>query len=567
MKNSLTSLFAPLKSTPKTKSTPCWQYYCCRVGMVLLIYIYIICAFSASASLRHQPEFESVAGDNGIPMSGITTLTLDDDGFVWAASRMGIMRATPSDCRTYSLPVSTSDVMQVKLAYNRGLLAASTQNGQIFRYNRIKDNFEQWFSLSEYLGNKDWITNILIDSHGTVWLSTSMGIFIYSGGELQRLRPTVTGFSYLTPLDNDQLFAVMDKEIYKVETGSRKMSKMPGEITLFISSGIYDSSGDRVWMGTYQGELWTYRLDSGELHQMKEAHLPRLIVRSLLPLDTDTLLVGMEGGGITMIESATGKIQEVIKDNIDNPASLKGNSVFAMLTDAQGRLWTATTSGGLQYADTELNAVEHLVHQINNPSSLHNNEVNYLMCDRSGKLWVATNDGISMREQPGGMWRHYYDGRQFSFLSLTQDRNGRIYASTYGNGVYVLDGDTGRELAHFTEKDDRIFGNGAFVFASFTDSEGDVWFGGAKGNIICYSPTTDTFCKFESHPVFCFAEVSSGKILTGGGDGVIMINKRSGTAETVVRDNVVQNITIDGDIWWICTSGNGVIGLDRKTGK
>ncbi len=565
MKNSLTSLLAPLRSSKKTKTVPSRQHYCRRVGMVFLIYI--SCLLSATASLRRQPEFESVAGDNGIPMSGITTLTLDDDGFVWAASRMGIMRATPSDCRTYNLPVSTSDVMQVKLAYNKGILAASTQNGQIFKYNRIKDHFEQWFSLVDYLGNKDWITNLVIDADGKVWVSTSMGIFIYSGNQLQRLQPTVTGYSYLTQLDKEHLFAVMDKGIYKVDSRNQEVSKMPGDFAPFISSGVYDSFGKRVWLGTYQGELWSYRLDSGELHQMKEARLPGLIVRSLLPLDSATLLVGMEGGGITLLDPSTGKILEVIKDNIDKPSSLKGNSVFAMLTDAQGRLWTATTSGGLQYADIELNAVEHLVHQINDPSSLHNNEVNYLMSDRSGKLWVATNDGISLREKSNGPWKQYYGGRQLSFLSLTQDHSGRVYASTYGNGVYVLDGDSGKELAHFTEKDDGIFGNGAFVFAAFTDSEGDVWFGGAKGNIVCYSPSTNTFRKFESHPVFCFAEAYPGKILTGGGDGVIMIDKKSGKTETVVGENVVQNITVDGNIWWICTSGNGVIGLDRKTGN
>lgn len=567
MKNSLTLLFALLKSSKKTKIIHCRQRYCRRVGMLLLIFIYISCLLSASASLRRQPEFESVAADHGIPMSGITTLTLDDDGFVWAASRMGIMRATPSDCRTYSLPVSTSDVMQVKLAYNKGILAASTQNGQIFRYNRIKDHFEQWFSLADFLGNKDWITNLVIDNEGKVWVSTSMGIFIHSGNELQRLRSATTGYSYLTPLDKDHLFAVMDKDIYKVNIRNQEVSKMPGQFAPFISSGTYDCFGDRVWIGTYQGELWSYRLDSGELHQIKEARLPDLIVRSILPFDSGTLLVGMEGGGITILDPATGKIREVIKDNIDNPSSLKGNSVFAMLTDAQGRLWTATTSGGLQYADTELNAVEHLVHLINDPSSLHNNEVNYLMSDRSGKLWVATNDGISLRDSPNGAWRHYYGGSQLSFLSLTQDHAGRIYASTYGDGVYVLDGDSGKELAHFTEKDDGIFGNGAFVFAAFTDSEGDVWFGGARGNIVCYSPSTNTFRKFEPHPVFCFAEAYPGKILTGGGDGVIMIDKRSGKAETVVGENVVQDITVDGNIWWICTSGNGVIGLDRKTGN
>lgn len=67
--------------------------------------------------------------------------------------------------------------MQIKMACRGGLLVVATQNGQIFRYNRVLDKFDLWFTFSSLLGNEDWVTNLLIDVDGKVWISTSTGIF------------------------------------------------------------------------------------------------------------------------------------------------------------------------------------------------------------------------------------------------------------------------------------------------------------------------------------------------------------------------------------------------------
>lgn len=58
-----------------------------------------------------------------------------------------------------------------------------------------------------------------------------------------------------------------------------------------------------------------------------------------------------------MLDTKRNKIEKILKDDIDDPGSLKGNSVYAMLIDDEHRLWTATTSGGLQYAETDVSDV------------------------------------------------------------------------------------------------------------------------------------------------------------------------------------------------------------------
>ncbi len=535
--------------------------------LCILLLMSVLFVERAESGVSSYHEFVIPKGGNEIPMSGITALTHDDDGFVWGASRMGIIRATPSNVTNYELPVSTSDVMLMKLAYNEGVLAAATQNGQIFRYNRVKDSFERWFSLADILGKKEWISNLFIADDGVVWISTSIGIFTYSDGKLIRFSKGNKGYSYILRCEDNEMFALDDDHFYIVSGKNNSLVRLPGSFDQYISYGAYDKYHQRILMGTYKGELWEYKLKDMSLSQIDSKSLPNFIVRSIVIPDSETFLIGMEGGGIIVFDSHTNKIADIIRDDIDYPASLKGNNVFAMSSDRNRRLWVATTTAGLQYSDIDGGDSERIRHRYHSDSSIQNDEINYLLTDKDGNLWVATNDGISRRDNTSGIWRNLYGKRQISALSLTQDKQGRIYASTYGNGIYVLDPATCNELAHFTGKDARIFGEGAYVFATFTDSDGDIWFGGVKGDIICYSPKTGEFRKYESHPVFCFAEQQPGKILTGGGDGLILIDKQTGKSETLLSENVVQQILVDGNDWWLSTSGNGVIRMDRVTGN
>lgn len=537
-----------------------------RLGLIMVC-ILVSFRMNMSAGESNYRDFIRVGEGSHIPMTGITSLVLDDNGFVWGASRMGIVRATPSSVNSYQLPVSTSDVMQMKLAHNKGNVVAASQNGQIFQLNIIKDRFEKLVSLADILGNKEWITNIVIDDEGSLWISTSIGIFIFADRKLKRYSPEINGYSHILKCEGDDLLAITKEGIFIISSKTKERVQMQGEFNRYVSSAAYDKYHKRILLGTYQGELWEYDLIGGRLSQLDDKSIPELIIRSIVVPNSEVFLLGMEGGGIIEFDANTNKIKDFIKEDIDNPTSLRGNSVFAMAPDLQGRLWVATTSAGLQYSDVDGEDAMRIQHIFNSPTSLHNNEINFLLSSNDGTLWVATNDGISIGDSRHATWRQLLGKNQTSMLSLTQDNQGKIYAATYGNGIYVIDPVSLSQIDHFTEKYAKIFGKGNYVFSSFRDSDGDIWFGGVKGEVVCYSPGNKTFKKYEAHPVFCFAEQSPGKILIGGGDGLIMIDKANGETKTILADNVVQQILVDENEIWICTSGNGVIKIDQPSGK
>lgn len=533
---------------------------------LLIIFAFLISGLSNVAASQDF-AFCNINELSGISMREITAVVRDDDGFVWAASRTGVLRVAADDCRLYQLPFATTDVMQVKMACRGGLLVVATQNGQIFRYNRVLNKFDRWFVLSSLLGNEDWVTNLLIDTDGKVWISTSTGIFFWTGEEVVQAFDDITGISNITPLEGCYALAFVQSSIYRIDTHNRTQTKLQGHLPYIISSARYDAHTRRVWIGTYNAGLWRYDLAGQIVRKATVPQFPKLIVRDILIPDTTSLWVGVDGGGIWILDSEACQVRQVLRENLDNPSSLRGNSVYSLLVDDRHRVWTATNSGGLQYTEITRSNVEHLVHGINNPQSLHNNEVNHIVIDSRGNLWIATNDGISLRDARTHKWKQLYSGCQQVFLSLVTDKKGHIYAGTYGGGLYVLDEATGRELHHYTGNDGNIFGAGGFVFATYVDSAGDVWMGGVKGNVYCCYAASGKLRMYDTQPVYCFAELSPGQILLGCAYGLLLMDKKTGKFDVLLSGYTVHDIAVAGRTIWVCTSGGGLIGLDMHTAE
>lgn len=533
---------------------------------LLIIFAFLISGLSNVAASQDF-AFCNINELSGISMREITAVVRDDDGFVWAASRTGVLRVAADDCRLYQLPFATTDVMQVKMACRGGLLVVATQNGQIFRYNRVLNKFDRWFVLSSLLGNEDWVTNLLIDTDGKVWISTSTGIFFWTGEEVVQAFDDITGISNITPLEGCYALAFVQSSIYRIDTHNRTQTKLQGHLPYIISSARYDAHTRRVWIGTYNAGLWRYDLAGQIVRKATVPQFPKLIVRDILIPDTTSLWVGVDGGGIWILDSEACQVRQVLRENLDNPSSLRGNSVYSLLVDDRHRVWTATNSGGLQYTEITRSNVEHLVHGINNPQSLHNNEVNHIVIDSRGNLWIATNDGISLRDARTHKWKQLYSGCQQVFLSLVTDKKGHIYAGTYGGGLYVLDEATGRELHHYTGNDGNIFGAGGFVFATYVDSAGDVWMGGVKGNVYCCHAASGKLRMYDTQPVYCFAELSPGQILLGCAYGLLLMDKKTGKFDVLLSGYTVHDIAVAGRTIWVCTSGGGLIGLDMHTAE
>ena len=133
----------------------------------LLIFFLFLSIFNIYAS---DVKFYNINTMYGISMREMASVCKDENGFIWASSKTGILRITESDYRIYQLPYKTANIINVKLAYNNSFLIAYTNNGQFFHYNELYDRVQNATSpgarsasrLISMLPVRSWSSSLLV---------------------------------------------------------------------------------------------------------------------------------------------------------------------------------------------------------------------------------------------------------------------------------------------------------------------------------------------------------------------------------------------------------------------
>lgn len=272
------------------------------------------------------------------------------------------------------------------------------------------------------------------------------------------------------------------------------------------------TEGNLLWVGTSGGVIrYDTKTDNYKLFDTRSGllsngvfHVSRLNGR---------LAVGTYGGGLSLLDEKTEQWETY---NI--PDGLGDAFVYDLLRTANGDVWIATWSGvnrikGGQLKDRskwELHTVE------STQGGLPNDWVYGLAEGRNGDVWLATEGGLA--RFAGGKWDHWNHAKglgapyekvknDISFkndpskvsshhakqkqemglqgidtaynpnyiVSLVVDREGIVWAGTWGGGLSRFDGKTWQ---HFTVAEG-LPGN--HVFMLHQDAKGTLWIGTNNG--------------------------------------------------------------------------------------
>ena len=193
---------------------------------------------------------------------------------------------------------------------------------------------------------------------------------------------------------------------------------------------LFEDSRERVWVATIDSTgngLAVWDRESGKLRDMTDTPgLPSLkddLVRSFGEDRSEDVWIGFN--------AELGRLRGDTFTFFGTKDGLPQGAILDMYTDHAGRLWLASSRGGLVRVD--------------DPSS-----------DKPAFITYTTANGLSSN----------------SIDVITEDLNGRIYAGS-GRGLDELDPTTGR-VKHFTTADG--LASGAFLSA-FRDRHGALWFG------------------------------------------------------------------------------------------
>jgi signal transduction histidine kinase/CheY-like chemotaxis protein/ligand-binding sensor domain-containing protein/AraC-like DNA-binding protein len=552
---------------------------------------------SPCAAHPAEMKFQSVNEIYGMSVRETYSICEDGEGFLWAAAKTGILRISPNDSRLYDIPTSATDRYVTRLAIGNSKLTAYSNNGQVFVYNKLYDRFDLWVDIRQILDNVFInATGVVFDQSGVLWIGTSAGLYKYSDETLTLAWSREDDVQQMALHGEHSLVVATTRGVGILDTRTMNMDwihRYTAPEARQVSSLLFDPDSNRIWAGTISSGLFVYSLEDKLQRKILADGIPSQPILVVRKRNDASILVGIDGQGVWEISTDGARLIDIYREDENDPSSLQGDGVYDILCDDNQRIWVATYSGGVSFSDTGRPSNMNLIsHQINNPNSLVNNNVNKVLEDRRGDLWFATNNGLSRWEVASNRWHtYYYDSQDTAkaFLALCEDDDGNIWAGTYSSGVYVIDGETGREIAHYFHGGERgvsghsiinivktdgetisryihdgeIDVSGQFMIDIFKDSAGNIWMGGT-GNIICWIKEEKLFRVYGSQSINSFEELTPETMLLSCTWGLVTLKKKSEEIGILTMDCRVQDAVVLDDAIWLATSGEGLIRYDRQ---
>ncbi len=328
----------------------------------------------------------------------------------------------------------------------------------------------------------DRIEDILVDSHGDLWIAT------YQGGVNKYYQQTF--------------------KTYNMQENARK-GMLQNTITHINPSG-----NGGIWLATNEG---VNQFQDGTFKTISEAS------GELKFNDINQILEDREGG-LWMGMIGTGRGIQYLKDghlthyyHVENdPTSLSSDFIESIFENEQGNIWIGTRDGLNLFKDGQFirykaNTDEHTI-----PS----NQIRGISGSHGGGLWIATyGGGLSLFKN--GRFTNFLDPETmpYKFLwNVVESKDHKSVWITTSGGVVKFDPET-QQSRRYTDRDGLI---SELVDDITIDTNGRVWAASSKG-LCLYLPETDKFKTFTSGDGLAGDNVNGltqqGNLLYVGGEG------------------------------------------------
>jgi signal transduction histidine kinase/ligand-binding sensor domain-containing protein/CheY-like chemotaxis protein len=473
-----------------------------------------------SQTQKFTHYFHSPGNPNSIGSDWINTVYIDSKGRLWIGTRGGGLALFDRKKNTFinfrhdpAVPnsVAHNDILSI-VEDNDGKLWIGTETGGISVFDYAKSSFVtyQHDATDNTSLSSNSIHTLYKDDAGNIWAGTwSTGVNLMSrfGNKFAHYR--------------------------HVASSERSLS----------NSNVTAIAGDKdgnIWIGTDGGGLnkldhkqkviMHYRHDVNDLNTIKSN-----IILAVTEASPGILAVGYHRVGFDLLNQETGVITHLPK--YDKAAQLPNQSVVEVYKD----LWLGTYDGmGLFFYDRKKDQFTRYHHNRQNPNSINGDGVNALLEDKDGNLWVGTNDGLDFFDRKKNRFIHHQSDASNphaisnDFIhSIVEDHLGNLWIGT-GRGLNYYDKKT-RRFTVYTEQEGLANNT---IYGILEDHHGNLWVSSNKG-ISKFNPLTKAFRNYDVSDglqgnVFNFNasyQTKKGEMFFGGINGLNVFYPDS------IRDN------------------------------
>ena len=223
--------------------------------------------------------------------------------------------------------------------------------------------------------------------------------------------------------------------------------------------------------------------------------------------------------------------QSLSFDSLNLAAGLSQSGIYSIAQDAQGFLWLATEDGLNRYDGYSFAVFRP---QPNDPTSLTDGFVQTLLVDHNDQLWIGTNRGLDRYDARSEVFVHFESSTRLStvdVLSLFESNDGRLWVGTHGDGLYLLDQQSGL-IEHIAVADNALLLN---VQAIVQDGQGKLWVGADQG-LYRLDATSNRLAAVAQGDIHALCLDKDGQLWIGSTEGVTVIDP--GADPVLVRQSL-----------------------------
>ncbi len=592
----------------------------------------LMIAASAGTAAAQMVNFRNYTRNEGLPQAQVLGIHQDQQGYIWFATYGGVSRFNGADFQTWTKDqgLSSNSVFDVAedaqgrmlLATSGGLCVQQTSRFQCYRQRDGLANDNARSVMPDAAGGirvgtqqglsylkagrirnyttadglpADRVNRVAMDSKGSVWVATEQGLAHFDGQRFTADSPENFGQAtvrFIVPSEQGLLVGTDAGLFWRRDDGVSPLA----QVEFPAGAGPVDAAIDRngiIWVATTNGAL---RIQGGQVERLTRANglLTDLVNRVTIDREGDVWF-GTESGASKHVPGpfSTYTVME----------GLPHDFVRALELDDRGRLWAGTRNGvavrdGGQFHTIDLTGAPdvrvyalthlqgegmligtrrglilydgHLRRVYTREDGLPGDVVYSLLRDTRGTIWIGTERGLARWESGRIVPDLHPELAGIGFISLAQDRAGRVWLGRLSGGVAILHGDSVSLLGPAQGATDQT------VWSMAEDAEGRMWVGTNGDGALRMGPDGirhyTTRQGLASDFIWQVLPDSRGDLWLFGNDGldrfagehITHYDRGSGLPELEGSANAAHDDG-DGNLWF--GTGSGLVryvrGLDR----
>ena len=443
------------------------------------------CCLSAHAQMGKLFD-----ADKQMSSSFTTQIYLDNDGFIWVATRNGLNRYDGYQFR----------IIKKEMSQNPGLAS-------------------------------NYVNAIMQDRHGLFYIGMYGALQTYNGHQFQDVTTyDLDGHSqpnYITCLfersNGDVLVGTSGHGLLKMDKSKREARQIGGVLTGLLSvHRILEDSKGYLWLVTESQGLWCYdgktirRFFQGEqemssvldICEDKQGHIyiatsnagmfklddnwnPKHIdatgskhISTLFTSKDNHIMIGYDGLGLAIYDPKTGSLT-------DNPyysreVDLSTAKVYSICEDHNGNIWLGLLQKGIYMHPAKTTGFNYMGYKLGARNKIGSACVTSVLTSKNRNLWIGTDkDGLYCMDDNRQVVRHFKDHFPSTILGMTEDHDGRIWIGTYKEGIGWVDS---RTLTYHPFSLPQ--GPAVSVFSMKTDPQGQLWLATMGEGLLRLDPKT-----------------------------------------------------------------------------